>query len=89
VTAHAFLDVNLDFIPDMRHSRNISGIPHWSFPNNFFIKPKRVHKTARAIGGALLGADRWVRLRERLRSAILQKLRPMDPEIDSLHSPDP
>jgi hypothetical protein len=41
-----------------------------------------VHKAARAIGGAILGVDRWVRLRDRLRSTILQKPRPIDSEIE-------
>jgi hypothetical protein len=78
---YAFLDVRSDFIPDMSHRHNVSGIPRWGLLNNLFNKPKRLHKAARTIGGAILGADRWVRLREYLRSTILQKPRPMDPEL--------
>jgi len=81
-SVYAFLGVNPDFIPDMRHTHNVSGIPRGSILNDLFIKPRRLHKAARTIGGAILGADRWVRLRERLRSTILQKPRPMDPEIE-------
>jgi hypothetical protein len=81
-SVYGFLDVNLDFIPDTSHRHNVSGIPRWSFLNALFVKPKRLHKVARTIGGAILGANRWVRLRDRLRSTILQKPLPMDPEIE-------
>ena len=79
---YVFLDVNPDFIPDMRHRHNVSGIPRWSLPNNLFVRPKRLHKVTRTIGGAILGADRWVRLRDRLRSVMLQKPGAVEPEIE-------
>ncbi len=77
-----FLDINPDFVSYISHRHNISGIPRWSFLNALFVKPKRLHKVARAVGGAILGADRWVRLREHLRSTILQKPEAIDPEIE-------
>jgi hypothetical protein len=81
-SVYAFLDVNPDFLPDMTHRHNVSGVPRWGLLNDFFNKPKRLHKAARTIGEAMLGSDRWVRLRERVRSTILQKPRAMDPEIE-------
>jgi hypothetical protein len=81
-SVYTFLDVDPDFIPDMSHNHNVSGIPHWSFLNALFVKPKKLHKAARTIGGAILGADQWIRLRDRLRSTLLQKPRPIDPEIE-------
>lgn len=80
-SVYTFLDVNSDFIPDMIYNYNVSGIPISNLLNNIFVKPKRLHKAARTIGGAILGSDRWVRLRERLRSTILQELLPMDHDI--------
>jgi len=81
-SVYTFLDVAPDFIPDMSHNHNVSGIPRWSLFNNLFIKPKRLHKVARTIGGAILGADRWIRLRDRIRATNLQKPLPMDHEIE-------
>jgi hypothetical protein len=81
-SVYTFLDVDPDFIPDMSHNHNISGIPRWSLFNNLFIKPKRLHKVARTIGGAILGADRWIRLRERIRSVNLKAPPPIEPEIE-------
>ena len=81
-SVYTFLDVDPDFIPDMSHNHNVSGIPRWSLFNNLFIKPKRLHKVARTIGGAILGADRWIRLRDRIRATNLQKPLPMDHEIE-------
>jgi hypothetical protein len=78
---YAFLDVQPDFVPDTSHRYNVSGIPRWSFINALFIKPKRLHKVASSVGGALLGANRWIHLRDRIRSTILLKPPPMDPEI--------
>ena len=81
-SVYSFLDVNPDFIPDMRHRHNVSGVPRWSLLNNLFVKPKRLHKAARTIGGAILGAHRWVRLRDSLRSIILQKPGVINPDIE-------
>lgn len=81
-TLYAFLGVNPDFVPDIRHRHNISGIPRSASLNKLFVKPKRLHKIARTIGGAILGADHWIRLRERIRSVNLQEPPLMDPEIE-------
>jgi len=81
-SVYTFLEVNPDFIPDMSHRYNVSGIPRSSFLNALFVKPKRLHKAARTIGGAILGGDRWSRLRDRIRATNLQKPLPMDHEIE-------
>lgn len=81
-SVYTFLDVNPDFIPNMRHRHNVSGTPRLRLLNDLFNKPTRLHKVARTIGEPILGSDRWVRLRERLRSTILQKPRPIDHEIE-------
>ncbi|MGD0020738.1 MAG: sulfotransferase [Smithellaceae bacterium] len=80
-SVYTFLDVNPYFIPDIIYNYNVSGIPRSPFLNALFVKPKRLHKAARIIGGAILGADRWVRLRDNLRSANLREPPPIDPEI--------
>ena len=81
-SVYTFLEVNPDFIPDMSIKHNDSSIPRWTFLNNLLIKPKRLRKVVRTIGRAILGSDRWVRLRKRLRSTILQKPQPMDTGIE-------
>jgi hypothetical protein len=81
-SVYAFLEVDPGFIPDMGHSHNVSGIPRWNVFNNLFIKPKRLHKVVRTIGGALLGADQWIRLRDGIRATNLQKPQPLDAEIE-------
>ena len=52
------------------------------FLKEIIDQPRRLPKVACTIGEAILGADRWVRSRERLRSTILQKPQPIDPEIE-------
>ena len=79
---YTFLEVDPDFIPDISRRHNITGVPRWGIMNDLFNKPKRLHKIARTIGGAILGADRWVRLRERLRTTNLQEPPLMEPEIE-------
>jgi hypothetical protein len=81
-SVYTFLDVNPDFIPDMSIKHNVSGIPRWTFLNNLFIKPNRLRRVARNIGEAILGRNRWDRLRKRLRTTILQKPRSMDTQIE-------
>lgn len=81
-SVYAFLDVAPDFLPDMSHRHNVSGIPRWALLNSLFNKPKRLHRAARAIGGALIGPEQWVFLRERIQSVILRKPPPMDPELE-------
>lgn len=76
-----FLEINPDYIPDMKVRHNVSGIPRLPLLNALFVRPKRLHKIARTIGGAIMGADRWVRMRDRAHLAILKKSVPMDPEI--------
>lgn len=78
---YQFLDVDPGFLPDMSHNHNVSGIPRLSFFNTLFVKPKQLHKMARTLGGAILGENRWILLRDRLRFANMQKPQPIDPEI--------
>lgn len=77
-----FLEINSEYVPDMKVRHNVSGIPRWPLLHALFVKPKQLHKIARTIGGAIMGADRWVRLRDRARLAILKQSPPLDPEIE-------
>jgi hypothetical protein len=81
-SVYAFLDVDPDFVPNTEHRHNTSAIPRWRFLNNLFMKPKRLHKVARKIGGTILGMDRWISLRDGIRTANMQKPLPMNPEIE-------
>lgn len=81
-SVYAFLDVDPNFIPDKSHNHNASGIPRWSLFNDLFFKPKRLHKIARTIGGAILGADRWIRLRDRVRFINMNKPEAMPSDIE-------
>jgi len=79
---YTFLNVSPDFVPDMRHRHNATGLPRWTLLDSLFTKPKHLHKVARTVGGALLGSERWIRLRERVRSQILQKPGPIDSDVE-------
>jgi hypothetical protein len=81
-SVYAFLDVDPDFIPNTEQRHNVSAIPRWPFLNNLFVKPKRLHKVARKIGGAVFGMDRWFSLRDGVRAMNMQKPLTMDPEIE-------
>ncbi len=81
-SVYTFLDVDPNFIPDRSHNHNVSGVPRWNFFNNLFIKPKRLHKIARTIGGAILGAERWIRLRDRVRFINMEKPEAMPSDIE-------
>lgn len=77
----AFLEVDPDFSPDVKHVHNVAGVPRVAAFDKLFVRPRRLHKMARKIGGVILGADRWIRLRDRIRSINLDKPRPMSTEI--------
>jgi hypothetical protein len=80
-SVYAFLDINSAFVPNTEQRHNTSSIPRWRLLNDLFMKPKRLHKVARKIGGAVLGMDRWIRFRDGVRAMNMQKPLPMDPEI--------
>ncbi len=80
-TVFSFLQVDPDFLPDIRHRHNVSGTPRWRLLNDLFVKPKRLHQVVRPIGEAIWGPDQWVHIRERFRSVILRRPLPMDPDI--------
>lgn len=77
----SFLDVDTEFEPvtSMRH--NNSGIPRNKILNSLFVKPKRLHKIARTIGTLVLGKDRWIIFREKLRSKIMDNVEPLPEDI--------
>jgi hypothetical protein len=79
---YEFLGVDPNFVPDMKHVYNVSGIPRIFALNALFVKPKRLHKMARTMGGAILGKDWWVKLRDRLWSMNLEKPKPIPSEIE-------
>ena len=81
-SVYTFLDVNPDLIPDMQLRHNVSGIPRWPILYKLLFKHTHLQKSARSIGKAILGEDRWVSLRELLSSANLQELPPIDHEIE-------
>jgi hypothetical protein len=82
-SVYGFLEVDALFSPDTSHRYNVSGIPRWRFLNTLFVRPKRMHKAVRTIGGAILGADRWIHLRDRIRLAILHKPARMAKETET------
>lgn len=80
---YAFLQVDPAFVPETGHRHNVSGIPRWPFVNDLlFVRTRPLHTAVRAVGGALFGADRWARMRERLRSPLLHEPGPMDREAE-------
>jgi hypothetical protein len=78
---YLFGGIDPDFIPDMKHLHNIAGVPRLALFDALFVKPKLLHKLVRTMSGAILGADRWIRLRDRVRSINLDKPKPMPLEI--------
>lgn len=81
-SVYAFLGVSPGFAPDMQHLHNASGVPRGPVQKALFTIPKPLHRAARAVGGALMGADRWARLRDNVRATLLRKPAPMDADIE-------
>lgn len=79
-SVYQFLNVDPDFVPDMSHEHNVSGVPRSYLFNALFVKPKGLHKAARTLGSAILGENRWIRLRDGVRFTNMQRPGPMDPE---------
>lgn len=80
---YLFVGIDPDFVPDMKHLHNIAGVPRIALFDALFVRPKLLHKLVRTMSGAILGADRWIRLRDRVRSINLDKPKPMPLEIAS------
>jgi hypothetical protein len=77
----SFLEVNPEFRPVITTRHNASGIPRHDLLNSLFVKPKRLHKVARTVGGFVIGKQRWVNLREKLRSRLLKKVDPLPADV--------
>lgn len=78
---YTFLEVDPNFRPEISTRHNPSGIPVNALLHDIFVKPKRLHKIARTIGGSVMGQEAWLRLRERLRGMVLRKADPIPLEI--------
>ena len=78
---YTFLEVDPSFDPEISTRHNPSGIPVNNLLHDIFVKPKRLHKFARTLGGSIMGQEAWLRLRERLRGLVLRKPDPIPPEI--------
>jgi hypothetical protein len=70
---YGFLEVDNNFIPDIKVRYNVSGMPRFKRINEFFINPSRLQSITRAIGKFILKEDRWVPLRDNLRAKLLIK----------------
>lgn len=70
---YEFLEVDNNFIPNIRIRYNVSGKPRFRRINEFFIRPSRLQTVTRAIGKFILKDDRWVTFRDNLRAKLLIK----------------
>lgn len=76
---YEFLGVKDSFVPDTRVRYNVSGIPSSKMLNDFFVKRSKLQSITRAVGKFVLKEDRWIILREKLRSKLLIEAE-MEPE---------
>ena len=75
-----FLEVDDRFQPKDTQTRyNATGIPRFKILNRIFLMKNPGQQALRKVGSFLLSEDRWVKLRENLRSSLYAKAR-MKPE---------
>ena len=78
---YLFLEVAPGFIPDVSQTHNVSTVPINAAFNALFVKPVRLHRIMRKVGGMFLGKNQWNQFRERIRMLNLQKPKPMPSDI--------
>lgn len=69
---YEFLEVDPSFVPKMTRC-NVSGIPRYRKLHNLFVERTPLQSIIRTAGKLILGEDRWIMLRESVRTRLLQK----------------